>query len=210
MRGLCMAQFSQRASIQKSDTQEWNDVQLAIPINKSTDLLLFGTLRFGRDVSHLVDERVGGGFTFRVKKYVYVSPTYQYIWMQPAGGRKSYENRLSLATTFRLPFERFTVTDRSLFERRIRDPQVDATRYRNRLQIEHPISLAGLKLQAFVSDEIFYDFSLHRWGRNRFAAGVSKRFNRHVTEDFYFMRQNDGVARPGDLNVFGTVLRVHL
>ncbi len=53
-RGLSMAQFSQRASIQKSDTQEWNDVQLAIPINKSTDLLLFGMLRF---------ERVGGGFT---------------------------------------------------------------------------------------------------------------------------------------------------
>jgi len=112
-RGLSMAQFSQRASIQKSDTQEWNDVQLAIPINKSTDLLLFGMLRF---------ERVGGGFTFRVKKYVYVSPTYQYIRMQAVGGRKSYENRLSLATTFRLPFERFTVTDRSLFERRIRDP----------------------------------------------------------------------------------------
>src|SRR5258705_8479128 len=143
MRGLCMAQFSQRVSIQNPDTQEWNDVQLAIPINKSTDLLLFGTLRFGRDVSHLVDERVGGGFTFRVKKYVYVSPTYQYIGMQPAAGRKSYENRLSLATTLRLPFEKFTITDRNLFEHRIRDPQVDSIRYRNRLQIEHTITLAG-------------------------------------------------------------------
>jgi hypothetical protein len=209
-REVCMAQFSQRAAIDKSDTQEWNDVQLAIPVNKSTDVLLFGTLRLGRNITHPVDERIGGGFVFRVKRYVYVSPTYQYGGMQPAAGRKSYESRLSLATTLRLPFEKFTISDRNLFERRFRHPPVDATRYRNRLQIEHPINLAGLRLQGFVSDEVFYDFSLHRWVRNRFAVGVSRRFNRQISEDFYFLRQNDGVARPGDLNVIGTTLRVRL
>lgn len=99
-----MAQFSQRAAIDKSDTQEWNDVQLAIPVNKSTDVLLIGTLRFGRNLSHAVDERISARFMFRVKRYVYVSPNYQYALVQPAAGRKRYESRLSLATTLRLPF----------------------------------------------------------------------------------------------------------
>ena len=208
MRGLCAAQFSQRPAVQKSDTQEWNDVQLAIPLNKTVDLLVLGTLRFGQHVTQPVDERIGGGFNFRVKKYVYFSPTYQYLWTQPGPGRKSYEHRLSLATTFRLPFEKFTISDRNLFERRIRHPQIDSTRYRNRLQLEHPLNLGGLRVQGFVSDEIFYDWSVRRWVRNRFAAGVSRRFNKHFTEDFYYARQNDGLTRPGDLNVFGTTLKV--
>jgi len=93
MRGLCAAQFSQSASIQKSDTWESNDIQPTIPINKSTC-----TLRLGRNVSRQ-GEHIHAGFTFRVRKYVYVSPAYQYLGIQLVAGRKSYESRLSLAKT---------------------------------------------------------------------------------------------------------------
>ena len=210
MRGLCAAQFSQRPAIKKADTQEWNDVQLAIPVSKSIDLLVLGTLRFGQNVSQAAEERIGGGFNARIKKYIYISPTYPYIWSQPGGGRKSYEHRLSFAATYRRTFEKFTISDRNLFERRIRDPQIDATRYRNRLQFEHPLNLAGLRVQGFVSDEVFYDWSVSRWVRNRFTGGVSRRFNQNITQDFYYMRQNDGLSRPGDLNVIGTVLKIRL
>jgi hypothetical protein len=88
MRGLCAAQFSQRASMQKSDAQEGNNVQARI--NKSTGL------RFGPNVSHLVDERIEGRFVFRVKRYVYVSPAYQSIRTQAAAGRKSYSSLCNL------------------------------------------------------------------------------------------------------------------
>jgi hypothetical protein len=80
MRGLCAAQFSQRASIQKSDAQE----------------RLSGTLQFGRTVRHLVDERIESKFVFRVKRYVYVPPAYQSIRTQPATGRKSYSSLCNL------------------------------------------------------------------------------------------------------------------
>ena len=42
--------------------------------------------------------------------------------------------------------------------------------------------------------------------RNRFRIGASKVFNKHFTQDFYYLRQNDGVSVPGDLNVIGTIL----
>ena len=87
MRGLCAAQFSERPAIKKSDTQEWNDVQLAIPFSKSTALLVIDTLLFEQNVSEAVDERIGGRFNFRVKRCVYLSPLYQYIWMQGGPGR---------------------------------------------------------------------------------------------------------------------------
>ena len=63
------------------------------------------------------------------------------------------------------------------------------------------------KFTGYVSDEVFYDWSLHDWVRNRATLGASYTFNKHFTGDLYFMRQNDGRSRPGDINVIGTVLR---
>jgi hypothetical protein len=62
VRGVCAAQYSEHASIEISDTQEWNDVQLTSPIDRSTDF------------SQLIDKRMIVGFTFRVKKYGYGFP----------------------------------------------------------------------------------------------------------------------------------------
>jgi hypothetical protein len=112
--------------------------------------------------------------------------------------------------TLRFNVEKFRLSDRNLIERRIRRPGINSTRYRNRLQVEHPVGPAKLGLSLFVADEVFYDWSLRRWSRNRFAIGGTKIFNKHFTQDFYYLRQNDGVSVPGDLNVVGTILRVKL
>ena len=41
-------------------------------------------------------------------------------------------------------------------------------------------------------------------------VGGTKVFNKHITQDIYYLRQNDGVSVLGDLNVVGTTLRVKL
>ncbi|HEY6248191.1 MAG TPA: DUF2490 domain-containing protein [Pyrinomonadaceae bacterium] len=193
-----------------ADTQTWNDVQVAIPVNDHLDVMLLGTLRIGRDISNFVDERAGVGISYKLNKYITIAPNYQYITMQPVPNRKSFEHRFTGAVTLRLPLEKFTFSDRNQFERRIRRPQVDATRYRNRFMVEHPLDLGKLKLTIFASDEVFYDWSVNDWVRNRFAAGVNHKFNKHFTLDLYYMRQNDGRTRPGDLNVIGAIYRIRL
>src|SRR5436190_20670842 len=190
-----------------SDTQQWNDVQFYVPLNKQIDFVLLGTLRIGRDISHPVDERIGAGFAFKVGKYLTVLPNYLHITTQPFRGLSLYENRLSVQATVRKPLGKFTLSDRNLFERRLRHPGGDSTRYRNRLQIEHPL-LVKEKLNLFVSDEIFYDWRLNDWVRNRFQVGVSKVFNKHFTLDLYYLRQNDGRSLRGNLNVIGTTWRL--
>src|ERR1051325_143075 len=210
---ICVAALGVSAQVSapvvKEDTQQWNDVQVAVPLNKEIDFILTGTWRFGRDVTHLVDRRVGIAFSFKVGKYLTLSPSYQNIVMRPAANRKSDENRLSFAATLRLPLGKFVLSDRNTFERRVRTP-LDSTRYRNRLQLEHPVKFRETALQLFVSDEVFYDWSFDEWVRNRFAVGLSRRFNKHFTGDFYYMRQNDGRSRPGDLNVIGATYRIRL
>lgn len=198
---------AQSQALQQADTQSWNDLQFTLPLNKEIDMILLGTLRVGRNLTHPVDERLGVNLKFNAGKYLTLTPGYLYVRTQPFAGLDFSEHRLSFAATTRIPFKRFTLTDRNMFERRLRSPQVNSTRYRNRLQVDIPIGKKSTWLP-FVSDEVFYDWSVNDWVRNRFAFGVKKTFSKKLAVDFYYLRQNDGRARPGDLNVIGTVFRV--
>lgn len=130
--------------------------------------------------------------------------------MQPFRGRKIWENRLTVPVTLRFTAGKFRLSDRNQIERRLRNSGARSTRYRNRFQVEHPVGSSKLGLSLFVADEVFYDWSINRWVRNRFTVGGSKVFNKHFTQEFYYLRQNDGVSQPGDLNVIGTTLRFRL
>jgi hypothetical protein len=198
------------AQADHTDNQQWTDVQVSIPVTKQIDFTLGGTLRLGRDFNRPVDERIGAGFSVKVGKYVTVSPNYLHIGMQPFAGRRVWENRLSLPVQVRFNVGHFRLTERNLFERRLRNSGAKTSRYRQRLQVEHPVGSDKLALSLFVADEVFYDWSVDRWVRNRFSVGVIKVFNKHFTQDLYYLRQNDGVSIPGDLNVIGTTLRFRL
>lgn len=207
---LCLFVAQVSGQVDHTDNQIWTDVQLAVPVTKSFDFNILGTLRLGRDINRPVDERVGAGFTFRYGKYLTISPSYLHIGMQPVPRRRVWENRLSLPVQLRFNAGDFRLSDRNLFERRLRNSGAKSTRYRNRFQVEHPFGAKAWQLSWFVADEVFYDWSVNRWVRNRFSIGGSKVFSKHFTQDLYYLRQNDGVSIPGDLNVIGTTLRLRL
>lgn len=193
----------------RDDNQQWNDIQISVPVTKQIDFTIYSTYRIGRDITHLVDRRIGAGFSFKVGSYLTFTPSYLNIVTRPFERVKVNENRLTLAATVRIPWGKFTFTDRNQFERRLRFP-VKSTRYRNRLQVDYPFKLGKTPLQFFVSDEVFYDWSFDDWVRNRAAAGISRRFNKHFTADVYYMRQSDGRSRPGNLNIIGGTYRIRL
>jgi hypothetical protein len=210
---LCMAGHSSapaQTPVPKADTQSWNDVQLTVPLNKKVDFLIQGTLRIGGNLTTAVDERWGFGFNYKASKYITLNELYFHREAKPPHGRQEREDRLTFGATLRVPVKKFTLIDRNWFERRWRSPQVEAWRYRNRIQLEHPFKIKKAKFTWFVSEEPFYDWSQHDWVRNRFGVGASHVFNKHFTGDLYVMRQNDGRTRPGDVNIIGTVLRFRL
>ncbi|HYG79761.1 MAG TPA: DUF2490 domain-containing protein [Pyrinomonadaceae bacterium] len=214
--GLSKAPAQARPPVPEEDTQLWNDLQVAVAVTDQVDFNLFGTFRFGRDVSHLVDRRAGVGFSYRAGQlvrqpadFLSLAAWYMSVITRPTEGRKAHENRLHFAATVRFPVGKVALSDRNLFERRLRTP-VNFTRYRNRLQLDYPARLKDGQFGVFVSDEVFYDWSVDEWVRNRFTAGVTRRFNRHFAGDLYYMRQNDARSRPGDLHVIGLAYRVRL
>src|SRR4051812_559163 len=77
------AQTGTRRPAPKGDTQEWNDVQITVPLNKKVDFQLLGTLRIGRNITRPVDERIGINFSYKLNRYFSLSPGYTHLETQP-------------------------------------------------------------------------------------------------------------------------------
>lgn len=199
----------------QDDNQFWNEVQLIKALGKKHDLIFIGVLRVGQDLKRPVDERIGGGLAFKPNKYLTLMPTYLYVDQQPYPGRRISEHRLILNVTGKFNLGKFLFTDRNLFERRARHNSRDFTVYRNRLQIDHPAKLGSFSFKPFVADEVWYSTQQgiagrQGWFRNRISVGIIKQFSERMNAEFFYLRQNDGIARPGDVHAFGTLFRVFL
>jgi len=201
--------FAQSA-VPKKDTQAWTDVQLIVPLNKKVEFFFQGTLRIGNNLTMPVDERWGAGFNYKLSKYVTLNEYYFHREAQTPHGKSESEDRLSFGATLNIPAGKFMIVNRNWIERRWREPQVDAWRYRARVQLEHPFKIGKTKFTWFISDEVFYDWSVRDWVRNRASIGANHAFNKHFTAELYYLRQNDGRSRPGDLNIIGSRLRFRL
>ncbi|HYW74258.1 MAG TPA: DUF2490 domain-containing protein [Pyrinomonadaceae bacterium] len=208
---VCVTQVRAQASrVPETDNQSWNDIQLTIPLDKRTEFVIQGTLRLVDNMTDPGDERWGFRFNRTIEKHVTLQGLYFHREAKPPRGKAEYEDRLTFGANLRFPIQKFIFTSRNWFERRWRQPQVDAWRYRNRLQLEHPFKIGKTRFMWQISDEPFYDWSLHVWPRNRMSAGISHTFNKHLTLDLNYTRQNDSHTRPGDLNIIWSVWRVRL
>ncbi|CAN5705959.1 hypothetical protein BH18ACI1_BH18ACI1_08330 [soil metagenome] len=210
------AAFSQTTPI-KSDFQIWNDTSITFPLIKSKDKsgkefdrLTFsvnGTLRFGRNVSRPVDERIGFGFNYRLNKYISFVPDALYRGNQPFQGRKDFESRFRFAVNLENKWKKFSLVDRNQIEYRLRNSRKDSIRYKNRLRLNVPLVKNKKELfTPFVSDEPYYDFQAHSWNRNEFFAGIGKRFNKNFSADIFYLFVKD-TSFPKTVNGIGVNLK---
>ncbi len=191
------------------DNQSWNDVQATVPMTKEFDFFLQGTWRFGKNITRLNDRRIAVGFVYKPNKSWSISPFYWNIVARNASGRFRQEHRLNLRIGYRFPFKKFGLSHRSGFEYRLRRPQ-NSWRYRPSLTFEKSIEKIIPKSKFFITEEIFYDSILKKFSRNRFSVGITKTLSKNLSLDIYYLRQNDGFSRPGDLNVIGMSWKIKI
>ncbi len=208
---LCVAHRiaqAQTSASPRGDNQSWNELQLAIPINKQVDFVLFGVVRLGRNVSRPVYELAGTGISVKVGKYLTLLPSYLYFASQPTSTNHNTEHRITLEATLRVPIRSFDVIDRNRVEFHFHSPPPNFIQYRNRMQIEHAIRFHHLR--GFVADEVFYHSVASAWIRNRVYFGVAKKVNKYLTLEIHYMRQSDSHSHPGDINALSSAFRIRL
>lgn len=194
--------------VEQDDIQSWNDIQLTVPMTKQFDFWTTVTMRFGKNSSRLNDGRYAIGFVYKPDKAWSIQPFYWFIRARNSRGQFRNENRLNLRVGYKFPIKSFGLSHRSTFEYRMRNTG-NSWRYRPSLTFEKdlPKKING---KFYVAEEVFYDSSLKKFSRNRFTVGITKNITKQLSVDLYFMRQNDGNSRPGDLSVIGTSWKIKL
>lgn len=190
------------------DSQIWSDTQVNIKLRPELSLVLFGTLRLGRNDTAFVSQQTGGGLSRSFGKHFSSGLFYRFIASEPTPTRRSNEHRVFVDLTPRTALGKgFVVQDRNRLEWRNVSHRA-SWRYRNRLQFERPFNLWERKLTPYVSGEIYYDTRFRAWNRTQAFVGARFPLSKHVTFDGFYMRQWDAHTRPGFLHVIGAYWRL--
>jgi hypothetical protein len=148
-----------------SVVQSWNQVQLIVPVSRSTDsegtsvnnvtAIIEGIARFGRDAD-LTDARLGVEFDFRANKHLTIARALSTVAMRLS--RTSSASRHGSPLTDIFCYVEYCFVPRpqplrvSSSERRN-----DISVYRHRLQISVPVKHEGKVIfSPFLSEEAFY------------------------------------------------------
>ena len=82
-----------------------------------------------------------------------------------------------------------------------------SNRYRNRLRFEYRPTVRENLITTYLSFEMVYDYSLHRWSRNYIQIGVEVPVAWYMSIELNYVRQNSiGSTAPGHVNSLGLVV----
>lgn len=206
--GLISVKAQTPPLVAQDDVQSWNDVQLTVPMSKHFDFWTMVTMRFGKNISRLNDGRYAIGFIYKLSKSWTFHPFFWSIRMRNSRGQFRPESRFNLRIGYKFPIKSFGLSHRSWLEYRIRGVG-NSWRYRPSLTFEKDLKFLP-KTRIYANEEVFYDSSLDKFSRNRFTLGITRTLSKKLSLDLYYMRQNDGFSRPGDLHVIGTSWKIKL
>jgi hypothetical protein len=211
---FAITNFSQ-SNAPESDFQIWNETLLIVPLKKTEDkkntrlsLIFYGILRGSKNVSAFLDERIGVGFEYRFNSHVTLTPSYIYRRGLSQTNRREYESRMRFDLGLEKKFKYVTIKDRNRIEHRFFNSRKDTTRYRNRFQLLFPVKMNRKEIfTPFIMTEPYYEFESKHWTRNELSVGISKKFNKNLTADFFYMLQNNRGNSLRYANIIGANLK---
>lgn len=210
---------SAQTAVPDNDFQFWHETKVKIPVFRSKpaagnekgdpklSLVLIGTFRAGQNRFAPVDERIGAGLIWNIRKGVSFTPSYIYRAAQPGRGVRSYEHRLRFDLELEKKWTSFSLKNRNRIEYRVRHSRSDSVRYRNKTTLKIPVKKDGKELFApFVANEPYYDITAERFSSNEFSAGISKKFTKNMSADIFYLNKYNVSGSPKYVNALGVYL----
>jgi hypothetical protein len=197
------------AGVPETNAQVWGEVDVALPVTSTVSATVLGVVRDGDGLPN--PALAGGGLTLEARAGSW-GFTAGDLWVAVRGSasRKALDVDVPLiAVTYSWSFAGVAFDERNRIER-LYGVSGDPWRYRNPLQVAHPLKRLGPIGSVFASDEIFYDFARRSWSRNRAQVGFGLPIDRREQIQVYYLRQDDRYARPGALNALGLTYKVDL
>lgn len=189
-------------------------VELITPLLDKVDLKLFGF--YIGELNAPVGEVDA---TFRATKFLSITPSYMYYTV-PANGlnklapvpgvfKNSYEERqFRVDATLNFSIQKLELSARNMYTRRYREaPAQDIGRYRGRINLAYPVTVAGQVWKPFANYEAYYEKSGGGWNKDRVGGGVTLPLGKLAWfQPSYIRERTDGIKDVNYL-MFGLIIR---
>jgi len=185
------------------DWQYWNLLALKHEFNDKVALDIASLQKWQDDVSDLF---LYSGFilpTVRLTENVSLGTGY-WLERKEAGDSWTTENRLLFPLTVGWTAKPWLLQLRNQLEYRDLEDDQDRWRIRERITVKRPVHIGELTVTPFVSEEVFYDFTVEQTNQNRVAAGLSVPWREHMTLTVFYMNKTERDGDWSSVNVLGT------
>ncbi len=194
------------AQMANSDVEMWNEVDVSGPLTSRATLTVPLVIRNSFSLPNPQLAGLGPVVDVGLTQNITVTGGYLFVAL-PRIGPGFYVHVPLAAVTVRTRFHGVELADRSRAEGLVGIPN-DPIRYRNRLVIQLPSH--SEQWLAFLTDEVFYDFSQNLWSQNRFQAGIGRQISKQVRADVFYLNRNVHHTSPTTTHAIGVTLEVHL
>ena len=189
----------------ENDWEYWSQYEVVWKAGDDIQLKLKPELRFRDDFSDHYYTHVEIGMNWSFRGWLVLAPSFRHISAESAGDWKT-EKRPQADATLAWKAGGLSFSDRNRLEYRVKTGR-ETVRYRNRFWVKFP-RMGPAGIQAFLGEEVFYDFDADEFNKNRAYAGFDVGLVRRLIANVYYImdssRKNDGWART---NMLATALK---
>jgi hypothetical protein len=206
---LALAASPASASSLTDNAQAWGEIDVAASFAPGWRVTALSVLRAGQA---LPNPALWGGGAIADRKLgdlTLSAGDIEVVVRNSVSGDRLDVNVPLAAISYGWKWAGFEVSDRNRFEDLIGVPG-DPWRYRNRVDIEHPVTGLGPVSAIFANEEVFYDFGARQWERSRAQIGLALTAAPDAELRIYYLRQDDRFARPRTINALGLALILDL
>jgi hypothetical protein len=186
-------------------------LQLDVPVQERVGLNVYGFY-----IGNVNVPAAQADLPIRLTRFLKVTPSYLYVSM-PASSLDEVvskpvrfadgidEQQFRIDGTVKFSVRGFDISERNMYVRRFLSSG-DINRYRNRVQVAHPLALNGHPLQPFVSYEGFYERQNGGWNRKRVWTGVNVPVNKRLAIQPSYLWENTRGLRDLNYVMLGVIV----
>jgi hypothetical protein len=187
--------------------QHWNSEGIQIKLTTDWAFEIREELRLEDNGGSLYHYFTETGLMYAFRDYLDFSVNYRHI-KNKKNEDWATEYRPHINGTMKIRWHEFVIGDRNRIEFRKFEDGNHSWRWRNKLSIQSPFRWTRLKIEPYVSDEVFIDFDKNEFNQNRLYIGWKLTFFKHVRGDLFYMCQSIKSTGWKDNHIIGTNLKV--
>jgi hypothetical protein len=178
----------------------WIEVDVAKKFLKNFEFSFIPELRLQDDFT--VDEYIfEGKLSYEPVKFLDLAVAYRY----DTNVKKS-DDEVSQSAVFdvtaKTEYKRFKCSLRARFTNDTEGGDVPWSSYYFRPRAKIAYNLKGIKIEPYVSYEVFHSFSEHEYFKGRFDVGFSRKFGKNHEAGLYY-RLNDYFSEASSIHILG-------